>query len=126
MPVGDSVPKIQPEAGLGNEFDIQKWLYLLLENRWWIIGFTTLCTFMAIVYSFLVTPIYSATATVYVQTQTRAPVGNQNLIGITSWGEEIRFYNSQDQVIRSRAVMEEVVERGSVVLEELDSILSGD
>ncbi len=111
MPVGETVPKIQPEAGFTNEFDIQKWLYVILENRWWIIGFTTLCTFLAIVYSFLVTPIYSAVTTVYVQTQTRAPVSNQNLVGITSWGEEIRFYNSQDQVIRSRAVMEEVVER---------------
>jgi polysaccharide biosynthesis transport protein len=111
MPVGDNTPKILPESGLGNEFDIQKWLYILLENRWWIIGVTTLFTFVAIVRSFSVTPIYSSTATVYVQTQTRAPVGNQNLIGVTSWGEEYRFYNSQESVIRSRSVMQEVVEK---------------
>jgi len=111
MPIGDNIPKIQPEAGISNEFDIQKWFYVILENRWWIIGITVLITIVAAVYSFLVTPIYSATATVYVQTQTRAPIGNQNIIGATSWVEEVRFYNSQEQVITSRSIMQEAAER---------------
>jgi polysaccharide biosynthesis transport protein len=111
MPIGDNISKFQPEGGVAQEFDLAKWVFLLLENRWWIIGITALVTFIALVYSFLVTPIYQSTATVYVQTQTRAPIGNQNIVGAASWTEELKFYNSQEAVIRSRAVMEEVVER---------------
>lgn len=111
MPIGDNTPKIAPTTVLSQEFDIQKWLFLILEHRWWIIGVSILTTLIMTIYSFLVTPIYSATATVYVQTQSRAPIGNQNIVGVTSWGEEMRFYNSQDQIIRSREVLQEVVER---------------
>ena len=110
MPIGDNIPKIQPE-GVAQEFDIAKWAFLLLEHRWWIIGITALTTFLALIYSFLVTPVYQSTVTVYVQTQTRAPIGNQNIVGAASWSEELKFYNSQEAVIKSRAVMEEVVER---------------
>lgn len=110
MPIGDNAPKIQPE-GVAQEFDLAKWVFLLLEHRWWIIGVTALTTFIALIYSFLVTPVYQSTVTVYVQTQTRAPIGNQNIVGAASWSEELKFYNSQEAVIKSRAVMEEVVER---------------
>jgi uncharacterized protein involved in exopolysaccharide biosynthesis len=93
----DNIPKVMPSGGISHEFDLQKWLFVILENRWWILGFSAFTTIVMAVYSFLVTPIYSSTATVYVQTQTRAPIGNQNLIGVTSWGEEMRFYNSQNR-----------------------------
>lgn len=111
MPIGENVPKIQPEATIAHEFDLAKWVFMLLEHRWWIIGITALTTFLALIYSFLVTPIYQATTTVYVQTYSRAPIGNQNMVGAGSWTEELKFYNSQEAVIKSRAVMEEVAER---------------
>lgn len=111
MPIGDNLPKIHPESGIAQEFDLAKWVFLLLEHRWWIIGITALTTFLALIYSFLVTPIYQGTAVVYVQTYSRAPIGNQNIVGAGSWSEELKFYNSQESVIKSRAVMEEVVER---------------
>jgi polysaccharide biosynthesis transport protein len=95
----------------GEDFDLQKWIHILLENRWWIIGVTTFFVVLSVIYSFLVTPIYSATATVYVQSQGRQFIGNQNFIGTTSWLEEEKFYNSQAQVITSKAVAQEVVDR---------------
>ncbi len=110
MPIGESVPKVQTET-VTSEFDLAKWFFLLLEHRFFIIGATALTTFLALIYSFLVTPTYQATSTVYVQTYSRAPIGNQNMVGAGSWTEELKFYNSQEAVIKSRAVMEEVVER---------------
>lgn len=111
MPIGEGFPKAHPEVGWSQEFDLVKWFFILLENRWWIIGLTTLTTVVALIYSFLATPIYQATATVYVQTYSRAPIGNQNIVGATSWTEELKFYNSQEAIIKSREVMQEVVER---------------
>jgi succinoglycan biosynthesis transport protein ExoP len=111
MPIGESVPKVQEQAFFKQEFDLAKWVFLLLENRWWIIGITMFTTIVALIYSFLATPIYQATTTVYVQTYARAPIGNQNMIGAGSWTEELKFYNSQEAIIKSRQVMEEVAEK---------------
>jgi capsular exopolysaccharide synthesis family protein len=111
MPIGESVPKIQEQAFFKQEFDLAKWVFLLLENRWWIIGITMFTTIVALIYSFLATPLYQATTTVYVQTYARAPIGNQNIVGAGSWTEELKFYNSQEAIIKSRQVMEEVAEK---------------
>ena len=111
MPIGEGVPKIQEQEFFKQEFDLAKWVFLLLENRWWIIGITMFTTIVALIYSFLATPIYQATTVVYVQTYSRAPIGNQNIVGAGSWTEELKFYNSQEAIIKSRQVMEEVVEK---------------
>lgn len=105
-------PAETPEGRAGeNELDLQRWLHLILEHRWWIIGITAGCIILAAVYSFLATPIYSATATVYVQSVSRQTVGSTNLVGPASWMEEEKFYNSQQEIIRSRPVMQEVVDK---------------
>jgi len=92
------------------ELDLQRWIHLLMEHRWWIAGVTALSVVLAAVYSFLATPIYSATTTVYVTSQSRQTIGSSNLVGASSWMEEQKFYNSQEQIIRSRSVMQEVVD----------------
>lgn len=102
---------VRPEQGEEQTLDLQRWFHLFLENRWWIIGFTALIVVLATLYSFVVTPLYSATATVYVQSQGRQFIGNQNMIGSSSWLEEEKFYNSQKQVITSKDVAQEAVDR---------------
>ncbi len=101
----------QEERAGENEIDLQRWLHLIFEHRWWIAGVTAGCIILAAVYSFLATPIYSATATVYVQSVSRQTVGSANLVGPSSWMEEEKFYNSQQEIIRSRSVMQEVVDK---------------
>ncbi len=93
------------------DLDLKHWVHIIFEHRWWILGVTSLVVLLAALYSFLATPLYSATATLYIQSQSRQSVGNSNLVGANSWMEEEKFYNSQAQIIRSRAVMQEVVDR---------------
>ncbi len=100
----------QEERDGNNELDLQRWLHLIMEHRWWIIGVTAGCIILAAVYSFLATPIYSATATVYVQSVSRQTVGT-SLTGPASYLEEEKFYNSQQEIIKSRPVMEEAADR---------------
>lgn len=109
MSPGTNTPSSRPVVE--KELDFQRWVHLIAEHRWWIAGVTTLFVTLAAVYSFLATPIYSATAMVYVTSQSRQTIGNSNLVGATSWMEEQKFYNSQEQIIRGRAVMQEVVDK---------------
>lgn len=108
MPGTDANP-VRP-AAVDQELDLQRWIHLFAEHRWWITGVTLVAVVLAMVYSFLKTPVYSATATIYVTSQSRQTVGNTPLVGATSWMEEQKFYNSQEQIIRSRSVMQEVVD----------------
>lgn len=93
------------------EFDLLEWVQLFWEYRWWIAGLSLAGLLAAGLYSFLATPIYSATATVYVESSSRSPVNTYNPTGATSWMEQEKFYNSQSEIIRSQAVMQEAADR---------------
>lgn len=110
---GQQGPNINSADFRGEEdsWDIVRWLNLLYEHRWWITGLTVFTVILAVLYSFLATPIYSATATIYVKSYSRQPMQGYNPSGITSWSEEEKFYNSQARIITSQSVMEEVANR---------------
>ena len=92
------------------QFDLLYWVQLVWDNRWWIAGLTGAVFIMVALYTFLATPIYSATATVYVQSPKPEPAGNF-AYNSNSWLEDMKFYSSQVDIMRSTAVMQEVVDR---------------
>ena len=98
-------------AGEEPEFDFLQWGIILWDHRIWIGGMTAAILILTILYSFLARPIYSATVTVYVQSQARQPMGNTSTTTVSSWTEEQKFYNSQPEIIKSRAIMQETVDR---------------
>lgn len=111
MPGKDAQSLRVLKGGEDQELDLLQWATIFWEHRLWIGGVTGAIFVLAALYSFLARPIYSATATVYVQSQSRQPIGNISATGVNSWSEEQKFYNSQPDIIRSRAVMQEAVDR---------------
>lgn len=107
----NALPVYAEPAPEGQEFDLLEWVQLFWEYRWWIVGLSLAGLLAAALYAFLATPIYSATATVYVQSYSRTPLNTYNPTGATSWMEEEKFYNSQAEIIRSQAVMQEAADR---------------
>lgn len=106
MPGSDTQTPIIYDEPQGQEFDLLRWIQLFWDNRWWIIGVTCACVIVAALYSFLSTPVYSATAIVYVQSSNRTPLGMENPGAANSWIDQQKFYDSQPDVIKSQAVME--------------------
>ncbi len=111
MPGSDTGTPILQESPEPQEFDLLRWVQLFWEHRWWIAGITGAAVLVAGLYSFLARPIYSATATIYVQSYSRTPLNTYNPTGATSWMEEEKFYNSQAEIIRSQAVMQDAADR---------------
>jgi capsular exopolysaccharide synthesis family protein len=111
MPGNLNSEQFAAQAQDEQEFDLLRWIQLLWDHRWWIVGVTGASVILAGLYSFLATPQYSATATVYVQSYSRSPVSGYNPTGATSWMEEEKFYNSQPEIIMSQAVMEEAADK---------------
>ncbi len=106
MPGSDTQIPLSYDEPQGQEFDLLRWIQLFWDNRWWIIGVTCACVIVAALYSFLATPVYSATAVVYVQSSNRTPLGMENPGSANSWIDQQKFYDSQPDVIKSQAVME--------------------
>lgn len=101
----------QNEFTAAQDLDLLHWVQILWDNRWWIAGVTVAVLTAVALYTFLATPIYSATATVYVQTYSRQPMSGFNPTGASSWMEEQKFYNSQQQIMTSSIVMQDVVDK---------------
>ncbi len=102
---------VQTEFAAAQDLDLLHWVQILWDNRWWIAGVTVAVLTVVALYTFLATPIYSATATVYVQTYSRQPMSGFNPTGASSWMEEQKFYNSQQQIMTSSIVMQDVVDK---------------
>ena len=112
MPNSEKTPILQQDFNApSQDLDLLHWVQILWDQRFWIAGVTAAVVILVALYTFLATPIYSATATVYVQTSSRQPMGSFNPTGASSWMEEQKFYNSQQQIMASRAVVQEVVDQ---------------
>ncbi|OYW07253.1 MAG: hypothetical protein B7X11_00100 [Acidobacteria bacterium 37-65-4] len=104
-------PQVQAEFSAAQDVDLLHWVQILWDQRFWIAGVTAAVVILVALYTFLATPIYSATATVYVQTYSRQPMSGFNPTGASSWMEEQKFYNSQQQIMTSSVVMQDVVDK---------------
>jgi capsular exopolysaccharide synthesis family protein len=85
------------------------------RGRWTIAAIFVVVLTLVTIATFLQTPIYQATGAVEIQAQGRRvlPLQDVSPVGVNSWswfGEQ-RYFNTQYEVIQSRAVAGRVVER---------------
>jgi len=91
---------------------------IISDGRW-----TVLAVFVAVfgivaLATFLSTPVYRAEATVEIQARSKriAPVADVTSLGVSdfSWFAEERYFNTQFEIIKSRAVAERVFEKSDL------------
>jgi capsular exopolysaccharide synthesis family protein len=94
--------------GVGKKkLDFQFYWGALLNNKLPIAFFTALMTTLAILYSLLATPIYSAKATLLLESQKANIISIEDLV--SSEQESNDYYGTQYAVLRSRALIERVI-----------------
>lgn len=88
---------------------------ILWRGRWTILSVFVVVVTLVAVGTFTQDPVYRATATVEITTQSRkvAPVADAGDLGAGSYGwfAEERYYNTQYEIIKSRDVAERVFDR---------------
>jgi len=89
--------------------DLQHYLRLLRKHKWPIVLFTSAVTALAAYYAFTATPIYRATSTLLIEEQRANVVSIEELYGIDS--DNADYYETQFQLLRSRALAQRVVTR---------------
>ncbi|MFB9145660.1 polysaccharide biosynthesis tyrosine autokinase [Halomonas alkalicola] len=104
-------------APADDEIDLGRLFGLLLDHKWLIIAVTALFAFAGVVYALLATPVYQADALVQVERRSSiSPLGDLGSI----FGEETDSRTSAEvQILRSRMVLGQVVDRL-----ELDTVVT--
>ncbi len=104
-------PRYEPRGDAGQELDVGEYLRLFLDYRWWIGGVTLAATLAGLLYAFLATPIYTASATLFIdrgsQKATTKELGNVVSSDLTT---EL-FFNSQVDLMKSKEVARRAFER---------------
>ena len=96
-------------GSFSEQLDLQHYLRILRKHKWPIVLFTAAVTGLAAYYAFTATPIYRATSTLLIEEQKANVVSIEELYGIDS--ENADYYETQFQLLRSRALAQRVVEK---------------
>ena len=87
--------------------DLKKYLWLAIKHRWLILGSAVLFLFGGLILTLLTTPIYRATSTIQIDRNTDNVVNVENFQQ-SKGGSDVEFYQTQYELLRSRALAERV------------------
>lgn len=102
-----------------DEPSLQDYWRVIWRRKWIVILTVVVITGSAVAFSFLQTPIYEASTTLYLKEAQDGP-GEIDMFGGTSFLSTEAEINTQVEILKSRTVMEEVTRRlfSSVTIEE--------
>lgn len=100
-------------APADDDIDLGRLFGLLLDHKWWIIGFTVLFTLLGSIYALQATPVYRADA--LVQVEQNSSLGNP-FEGMTGMGEQSKT-SGEVGILESRMVLGRAVDQENLVLQ---------
>jgi capsular exopolysaccharide synthesis family protein len=105
----------EPHAqAAGSQFDLRYVLSAVRANLWLILGIVGAALVLALGYTLLKTPRYTAAATVQINDSSGRILGNQEEPGdeqASGWYDTERFLKTQTDIIKSRGLAQRVAQR---------------
>lgn len=89
--------------------DLKQYVRTINKYKWRICAFAFLVSMLAVVFVLKQTPIYSATATLLIESEQTKAVSFQEIYGIDSSKQE--YYLTQHEVLKSNSIARQVIER---------------
>jgi polysaccharide biosynthesis transport protein len=97
-------PQIETERGL----DVFRYLRVITKYRWLIIGTTICALILATVITLMMTPIYTAAASLQIDREVMNVVGVGTIQMPEEKGSSLEFYQTQYELLASRSLAERV------------------
>ncbi len=100
-------PNLEPIEEDQSGFDFYKYLRIITKYRWLILGIVTTCMLIAVAVTFLMTPVYRATASIQIDRDT---INIVNVAGVQPEESQggLEFYQTQYELLASRSLAERV------------------
>ncbi len=95
--------------------DLRELFQTLWHHKWAIFGFTLAATLLTVLVVFSLTPKYQATAVLLIEKEQAKVVSIEEVYGIDNTGDS--YLNTQHEVLKSRALLEKVVNNLNLVNE---------
>ena len=89
--------------------DLGKYLALVLRNKYRIFLFSLVCTIVSFIYISNVTPTYTATATLILETEAKKAVSIEEVVGIDP--SQKGYFKTQLEILKSRRIGMRVIEK---------------
>lgn len=102
-------PSIEATSAAEPGFDFYKYLRIASKYRWLIAGVVLTCLILAAVLTFLMTPIYRATASIQIDRETINIVKVDGIQPDESSSANMEFFQTQYELLASRSLAERVV-----------------
>jgi len=109
---------LQEDSGYGQAegsnfaHDLRRYFWILVRHRWVLLGVVAVFVCLGFLFTFLSTPIYSASATIQID---REPAKVLNMEEVQAdLGSEVAFYATQYEILKSRSLAEKIVAKFSV------------
>jgi succinoglycan biosynthesis transport protein ExoP len=90
------------------QIDLQHYVRILRKYKLLIVLFSALITCLAAYYAFTATPVYSATSTILIESQSNSPISFEELVGVEVESQD--YYQTQYELLRSRGLAKRVVD----------------
>lgn len=107
-PRGYGYPEHSAESFEEGGFDLRKYMRVLFKHRWLIAGFIGVAALVGLTATFLMTPIYRATATLQIDREAASVVQVEGLQTNENLGDP-QFYQTQYELLQSRTLAEKAV-----------------
>ncbi|MBU1784498.1 MAG: exopolysaccharide transport family protein, partial [Candidatus Omnitrophica bacterium] len=91
-----------------SEIDIREYLRILYEKRWLVVSVTVILCTLSLIRSFMMAPVYEASAKVLIQNTAPNVVNMQEVQSEAYAGRE--YYQTQYKILKSRVIAERVNE----------------
>jgi capsular exopolysaccharide synthesis family protein len=108
-PAAHPAQPLPPMPVREDELDLRKYWHVIMKHRWAILGITALVTLISVLFVMRMTPIYTSTATVMIESNKPKVVSIEEIYGsgIGRW----EYYQTQFEILKSRELAAKVVER---------------
>ncbi|MGY0215752.1 GumC family protein [Endozoicomonadaceae bacterium StTr2] len=106
MPVQGSPHPAQQDDDV---ISLREIFHVLTTHKWAIIGFTLAVTLITTLIVFKLTPVYQATAVLQIEQEQAKVVSIEEVYGLDGGGDS--YLNTQFEVLKSRSVLEKVVDK---------------
>ena len=98
------------------EIDLMEYWRVIVKRKWVAIGFAGALLFFTGIFSFLATPLYKSTATLLIEEESSKILSLEETFGFqTQYIQDLRFYNTQLKLLKSKSLAENVVKKLSLI-----------
>ncbi len=90
------------------EVDLRQFWSVISRNKWAILGLSGAASLLAALLVFAMTPIYTASVTILIESQQANVVSIEEVYGLDTRNQQ--YYKTQFEILKSRPLVENVID----------------